>query len=46
MSAASRPCLDPSDDLTAAVDIDLNLALADLQRQRIESPIIGLNRLL
>jgi len=44
MSAPSRPCLDPADDLTQAVTIDLNAALSDLQSQRITAPIIRSSR--
>ena len=40
MPRPSRPQFDPADDLTTAVNIDLNSALADLQRQRTASPII------
>ena len=40
MSQTSRPHLDPADDLTSAATIDLNSALADLQRQRTAAPII------
>jgi aromatic-L-amino-acid decarboxylase len=44
MSAASRPRLDPADDLTKTAAIDLNAALADLQSQRTMTPIIRPSR--
>ena len=44
MPATSRPCLDPADDLTAPVSIDLNAALSDLHSQRITAPIIRPSR--
>jgi glutamate/tyrosine decarboxylase-like PLP-dependent enzyme len=40
MPNACRPQLDPADDLTRAVTIDLNSVVADLQRQRDQSPIV------
>jgi glutamate/tyrosine decarboxylase-like PLP-dependent enzyme len=40
MPRPSRPRLDPADDLTAPVSIDLNAALADLQRHRSVAPIV------
>ncbi|MEM7257896.1 MAG: aminotransferase class V-fold PLP-dependent enzyme, partial [Pseudomonadota bacterium] len=40
MSSVKAPFLDPADDLTQPVDIDLNAALAPLIAQRIQSPII------
>ena len=40
MSPPGRPQFDPEDDLTDAADIDINAALADLHRQRLESPIV------
>ena len=42
--AASRPRLDPADDLTQAASIDLNAALSDLQSQRTTAPIIRPSR--
>jgi len=44
MPATSRPCLDPADDLTQAVAIDLNAALADLHIQRITAPVMRSSR--
>ena len=40
MSSPCRPFLDPADDLTAPVTIDLNSVVADLQRQRDQAPIV------
>ena len=42
--ATSRPQLDPADDLTTAVSIDLNAALSDLHSQRTTAPIIRPSR--
>jgi len=42
--AASRPRLDPADDLTQAAAIDLNAALSDLHSQRTTAPIIRPSR--
>jgi aromatic-L-amino-acid decarboxylase len=39
-----RPALDPADDLTSAAEIDIDDAIADLQRQRTASPIIRPSR--
>jgi glutamate/tyrosine decarboxylase-like PLP-dependent enzyme len=35
-----RPQLDPADDLTTPVTIDLNSVVSDLQRQRVLAPIV------
>ncbi|MEM7563235.1 MAG: aminotransferase class V-fold PLP-dependent enzyme, partial [Pseudomonadota bacterium] len=40
MPPVKAPALDPADDLTHPVEIDLNAALAPLITQRIQSPII------
>jgi glutamate/tyrosine decarboxylase-like PLP-dependent enzyme len=42
--SSSRPHLAPDDDLTGVCSIDLNAALADLQRQRTATPIIRPSR--
>jgi len=44
MHSSSRPQLDPADDLTDAVQIDINTAISDLQRQRTASPILRPSR--
>ena len=44
MTVPIRPELDPDDDLTGAQAIDLNAAIAGLQRQRVTSPIIRPSR--
>jgi aromatic-L-amino-acid decarboxylase len=40
LPATIRPHLDPADDLTTAVSVDLNAVLSDLQCQRTTSPIV------
>jgi aromatic-L-amino-acid decarboxylase len=40
MTSSQRPELNPEDDLTRAIDIDLNAALAPLIEQRTQSPIV------
>lgn len=44
MPDTRRPRFDPADDLGAIPSIDLNEALAELQRQRSQSPIIRPSR--
>jgi aromatic-L-amino-acid decarboxylase len=44
LSATSRPHLDPADDLTTAVSVDLNAALSDMHSQRTTAPIIRPSR--
>ena len=39
MNQPQRPLLDAADDLTAAVDIDIDEALRDIIAQRVQSPI-------
>jgi glutamate/tyrosine decarboxylase-like PLP-dependent enzyme len=40
MQQSQRPALAPGDDLSVAADVDIDAALAELIRQRTESPII------
>lgn len=40
MTAAQRPRLAPTDDLSAAADIDISTAIAPLIEQRYQSPVV------